>query len=104
MKSLLEKIIESMQLSSDNDLYCTLKSSECDAVLEELNARNNRIAELMAALESLRRTQHRECEDCWYSCPKSEGCCNDDEPSDKCDCGMDRQNAIIDTALKGVTK
>jgi hypothetical protein len=35
--------------------------------------------------------KHRECDDCWYSCPKSEdGCCDDDAGTD-CNCGVDRQ-------------
>ena len=33
---------------------------------------------------------HYECEDCWYSCPKStEGSCNDDA-GDECNCGVEK--------------
>ncbi len=33
---------------------------------------------------------HYECEDCWYSCPKSEsGCCNDYMDKNKCACGAE---------------
>ena len=49
------------------------------------------------ALTKLRRS-HMTCEDCWYSCPKSGECCNDGA-GDKCDCGADEDNAIIDGLL-----
>jgi hypothetical protein len=48
-------------------------------------------------LEKL-RIAHYSCEDNWYSCPKSEdGCCND--MWDECNCGADKHNAILETAL-----
>ena len=50
--------------------------------------------------EALRNAKisHRECEDCWYSCPLSaEGCC--DERQTECTCGADKHNAAIDAAL-----
>ena len=50
-----------------------------------------------AELYALRRT-HLECEDCWYSCPKSGECCNA-EAGKECNCGADRVNAIIDRIL-----
>lgn len=50
-------------------------------------------------LEKL-RIAHYSCEDNWYSCPKSEdGCCNDMWPKDECNCGADKHNAILETAL-----
>lgn len=53
---------------------------------------------LRSGLEQLRRP-HLECEDCWYSCPKSaEGCCNDLE-GDECNCGADAHNAAVDSLL-----
>ncbi len=55
-----------------------------------------RIAE---SLPSLRR-KHDQCDDPWYSCPKSEdGCINESLPKDYCNCGADAHNARIDTAL-----
>lgn len=49
---------------------------------------------LLAALRG-----HYTCDDCWYSCPKSEeGCCNHEE-GDKCNCGADAHNAAINAAL-----
>jgi hypothetical protein len=54
--------------------------------------------ELVAALESLKRTEHDECEDGFFSCPKAPGYFGSDL-GDRCYCGMDRTNAIIDAAL-----
>jgi hypothetical protein len=43
---------------------------------------------------------HDECEDCWYSCPKSrDGCCNDSYDTDECTCGADTHNALVDSLL-----
>ena len=66
----------------------------CDEI-DRLRAENERLRE---ALKSLRRDSHYECEDCWYSCPKSGECCNDNA-SDRCTCGADAVNTLIDTAL-----
>ena len=42
---------------------------------------------------------HYECEDCWYSCPKSpEGCCNESAP-DACTCGAEQRAIDIDAAI-----
>lgn len=68
-----------------------------DAVvaIDALMAENER---LRAALESLRRAGHYECDDPWFSCSKHGGYrCG--EPEDICDCGADDVNAIIDAAL-----
>lgn len=48
-------------------------------------------------IETLRR-EHLGCEDCWYSCPKSEeGCC--DERVTDCICGADKHNEKLDSLL-----
>lgn len=51
------------------------------------------------------RRSHRECDDCWYSCPKSErGCCNESQ-GDDCNCGADEHNAEVEaivTALRTI--
>lgn len=39
-------------------------------------------------------------EDCFYSCPKSGGCCNDNIDDSYCDCGADKHNKAIDNVLK----
>lgn len=46
----------------------------------------------------LLRLKHYVCDDCWYSCPKSGECCNN-EPKDYCNCGADSHNAVIDEIL-----
>lgn len=71
-------------------------------IASELGKANAKIEILKAALESLRKKKHNECEDCWYSCPKSEDYCGEDR-RDICTCGMDRINTIIDKALKAVS-
>lgn len=47
------------------------------------------------ALLSQLRLAHKPCDDCWYSCPKSEGGCCDERQSG-CTCGADGHNAIVD--------
>ena len=44
--------------------------------------------ELLAVCRS--QEYHYDCEDCWYSCPKSGNCCND-TVGDDCTCGYDRR-------------
>ena len=54
----------------------------------------------IALLRQAKRN-HYHCDDCWYTCPKHEdGCCNDDKPKDVCDCGADEWNAKVDAVLK----
>lgn len=36
--------------------------------------------------------------DCWFSCPKSGECCNE-ESKDVCTCGADEHNAMLDRIL-----
>ena len=74
------------------DMYVRLEE------IHKLEAENKRLRE---ALESLRETEHYECEDCFYSCPKTGACFKEVPDYAECTCGMDRRNAIIDKALKG---
>ena len=61
------------------------------------------LLEVEEALVKAKR-KHIECEDCWYSCPKSEGgCCNEAEP-DICNCGADKANKNIDQALAQIQR
>lgn len=50
-------------------------------------------------LEAIRLAVHLNCEDAWYSCPKSSEGCSDDHAGKECNCGADRVNEII-VALK----
>jgi hypothetical protein len=54
---------------------------------------------LVAVLRSMKR-KHSECEDSWYSCPKSENGCANDGAGDECDCGADNANEMIDKAIE----
>ena len=52
----------------------------------------------------LAKLAHFYSEDFWYSCPLSEdGCCNDDFPNDKCNCGADEHNKKVDELLISLT-
>lgn len=53
---------------------------------------------LVGGLNRLRR-EHLVVEDCWYSCPKSGECCNDNYADSECWCGADKHNALIDTLI-----
>ena len=80
--------------------YITAAANLAPAIARELIEAREEIQRLRVALESLRITSHTECEDCWYSCPKSDDYCGTDD-REHCACGMDKQNAIIDAALNG---
>lgn len=54
-------------------------------------------------LEKLRR-QHINCEDPWYSCPKSSNGCIHEGAGDKCNCGADQHNAILDGVIAAITR
>jgi len=46
-------------------------------------------------IRKLALREHYSCDDCFYSCPKSEeGCCND-ELEDECNCGADEHNKEV---------
>ena len=60
----------------------------------------SKVDELIAKLEGL-KVGHDTCEDCWYSCPKSdEGCCDDRQEG--CTCGADKHNAEVDSLIAWV--
>jgi len=45
------------------------------------------------------RRKHYSCEDNWYSCPKDEDGCANDQAGDDCTCGADKSNVEIDAAI-----
>ena len=58
----------------------------------------------MTLIEQLRQpVSHKQCEDCWYSCPKSGECCNDDAGTD-CTCGADAENAMRQEAADALAR
>ena len=54
---------------------------------------------LLGKVKELKR-EHYECEDRWYSCPKSGNCANDMIQGEECDCGADTDNAKIDEIMR----
>ena len=56
------------------------------------------ISRLRAALQAAKIPHLVVGGDCWFSCPASGECCNDNLDG-KCDCGADKHNAAIDAAL-----
>jgi hypothetical protein len=66
------------------------------AALIEAQEEIGRLKAIVA--ESCRK--HTYCEDSWYSCPKAEGGCSNDSVGSDCDCGADKWNARIDSALR----
>lgn len=60
--------------------------------------------EIIALIESL-KLSHYECEDRWYSCPKSEeGTFNEFYNEDECNCGADEHNKTVDEVIKLIGK
>lgn len=56
------------------------------------NAAHDAAKEGLAEAVALLRTKHYECQDSWYSCPKSDEGCADDGAGTECNCGA--QEAI----------
>ena len=63
---------------------------------------------LLALVERLREAGQRRYhltveDDPFYSCPKSpDGCADDSQPKDVCNCGADKHNAAVDAAAKAL--
>ena len=56
----------------------------------------------VADLEAL-KLKHYICDgDCWFSCPKSGECCNDETENDPCNCGADEHNQKVDTLIEKI--
>jgi len=47
---------------------------------------------------------HYECEDSWYSCPLSESGCANDCVGEECNCGAERHNKKIISAIEEITE
>ncbi len=56
------------------------------------------MTDLVLALESLKIPHLNLDGDCWYSCPKSGYCC-DENKVDKCNCGAEAHNDKIDSLI-----
>lgn len=53
---------------------------------------------LIDALANLARRGHYYCDDPWYSCPKAEGGCANENAGDECNCWADEHNAKVEEA------
>lgn len=58
-------------------------------------------AKVERLINPILETPHAECDDCWYSCPKSGACCDDREqgPNPVCRCGKDALDTILREVL-----
>ena len=59
--------------------------------------------DLYKKVEKLKLT-HETCEDPWYSCPKSEEGCANDNQGDECTCGADYHNEKVNETLEHLDK
>ena len=57
---------------------------------------NDKLKALVETLTQAAKRSHYECEDAWYSCPKSPSGCSNESEGEDCNCGADRHNAEID--------
>lgn len=60
--------------------------------------------EAIEELIRLARRSHYYCDDCWYSCPKSEDGCCDQDAGEVCNCGADKHNAKVDALAELLRK
>lgn len=59
----------------------------------------NTTENVLAELEKL-RLEHYECQgDCWFSCPLSGECC-DENTNRVCNCGASKHNELLDRIIK----
>ena len=58
--------------------------------------------DLLEKVKKLKKA-HYECEDRWYSCPKSGSCADDSLDGSDCNCGTDMDNEKIDEII-GIIK
>jgi hypothetical protein len=83
-----------------NDAINTLKSS---GSLHPVISRQT--IDAIKEIAKLAKREHYYCVDSWYSCPKAEdGCANDDYDENECSCGADEHNAKIEKLIKTIEK
>lgn len=85
-------------MSEENLIFCQHGNSGDDGCAGCIQSK---LTKLQDAVEGFKNITHSECEDSWYSCPKSEdGCSNDQYSKNECTCGADYWNQKIESALK----
>lgn len=55
----------------------------------------NEVYDKLDELKSLAIQGHYYCDDSWYSCPKAEGGCADDDQGDECNCFVEQHNKKV---------
>ncbi len=60
------------------------------------------ISSIVAPFLENSRKHHYYCEDSWYSCPKNEDGCADDNAGTECNCGADEYNKELDELLSKI--
>jgi len=60
------------------------------------------IMALIGQIVTLAHREHNECEDPFYSCPKSEGGCLNECNGDECDCGADSVNDEVNSLYEKI--
>ena len=54
---------------------------------------------IVSSLAILAKRSHTYCEDGWYSCPKAEDGCYNENRGPECDCGADEHNTEVDALM-----
>lgn len=84
---------------NEDDLCWECMDAELTRLREQVALAAKREAVLRDGLESMKRSTHEECEDPWYSCPKSNDGCLDENKGTDCTCGTDHWNERINATL-----
>lgn len=57
------------------------------------------LTDVLERIGNLAKRGHYYCEDQWYSCPKAEDGCANENAGDECNCGADEHNAEVDALM-----
>lgn len=57
---------------------------------------------LISFLHEECRMDHYYCMDPWYSCPKAESGCTNDDLGEECNCGAEQFNKKLDEVIKEI--
>ena len=86
------------KICEHHTLLCIAAGSPYERIVPGTAPSSGGLVERLRAMKS----GHVDCDDCWYSCAILT--CDDKRKSDKCDCGADATNAVLEeaaTALAG---
>lgn len=104
LKKKVKRVV--MELSLSGELIADSHEQGVRAMNEQVTTDDISIDSAASVLRSglerlseLAKRAHTDCEDRWYSCPKSEDGCSDDRRGPYCDCGADKHNAEVDALM-----